>query len=248
MTCRDLFHGQTGVIYAQSSREFQSLAIPHETKTGGRSLRMSAQYYQEKEFWLNIGAGIHTGLFDVLLIGVLVLWLNQRAESRLETRMAIKRNEEELDFWRNDGSIVASKRNKVSIQHLNEFGVYELNLSDCVLYSQDLSKVILIGSNMEGLTAWDASFVEADLRRVRLNKADLRRTNFTGANLEGAELRNAALMRADFQNANIKAADFTDANVSDVIWKRAIYDRRTKFPSGFDKSDLVSDDESSSLP
>ena len=203
------------------------------------------KYYSMPDFWVNIVAGIHTGLFDVLLIGIFVLWLNQRDESQLETRMEIKRNREELDFWRSDGSIVATKRNMVSIKHLNEFGVYEMNLSDCALYGQDLSEAILTASNMEGMTAWDANFASADLRRVKLNKADLRRTNFTRANLEGAELRNAVLTRADFQNANIKAVDFTDANVSNVTWKHAIYDRRTKFPFDFDKSDLLSDDQSS---
>jgi hypothetical protein len=58
------------------------------------------------EFWLNVKVEAHGMLFDILVIGVLILWLNQLGEKRRE----IQRYIDEIDDFRGWESEEAAHR------------------------------------------------------------------------------------------------------------------------------------------
>ena len=194
-------------------------------------------YYHFSDFWKNLVSGIHNTLFDILFIGVLIFWLNKRGEARIE----VQRHKEEIDIWRNDDSVMARKRNWISIRRLNEHGVYEIDLSNSGLQQLDLTGVKLIESNLSQAQCYKALFKDADFRYAVMNGINLKEAVLTTADLRRASLQEAMLEYADLQGADLRGADFTNANISNVIWKDAVYDDETKFPHNFDKSEMVLD-------
>jgi len=192
-------------------------------------------YYHSSDFWKNLVSGIHNTLFDILFIGVLIFWLNRRGEVRIE----IQRHREEIDLWRNDDSVMARKKNLISIRRLNEQGVYEIDLSNSGLQQVDLTGVKLIGSDLSQAQCYKALFKGADFRSALMDEINLKEAVLTAADLRRARLRGAMLEYADLQGADLRGADFTNANISNVTWKGAIYDVETRFPYDIDKSEMV---------
>ena len=188
--------------------------------------------YGDEDFWNNLLAGLHNTLFDLLLISVLIFWLNRRGEKRLE----IHRYQEQLDLWRNVGSLTAIRNNLMSIRRLNECGVYHINLTNCVLDGIDLTRINLSGSNLSEAQCFETIFKNTDLSNATLDKANLTRADLSEAILIGAKLRGADLEYANLGKATLSGADFSGAITSNVTWLDATYDDKTIFPFEVDKS------------
>jgi hypothetical protein len=69
-----------------------------------------------------------------------------------------------------------------------------------------------------------------------LQGAKLVKANLAGATLTGVELMNSSLQGADLRGAKLQGADLTGADLKDVQLTGALYDARTRWPSGFDPS------------
>jgi uncharacterized protein YjbI with pentapeptide repeats len=79
----------------------------------------------------------------------------------------------------------------------------------------------------------------ADLAGARLSGSVLRgaklvKANLAGANLTGVELVNSSLQEADLRGAKLQGADLTGANLTGIQLAGALYDAKTRWPSGFD--------------
>ena len=192
--------------------------------------------YQKPGFTQSLLAGFHNTLFDILLIGVLLYWLEKRSEKRHE----IQRHRDLLDLWRGDASALAIKNNLASIRRLNEYGVFKMDLSDCVLQGSDLSELNLSSSNLSEAQCYKTDFSDADLSNAVLDKANLRNAFLSKAILTNASLRGAVLENAKLQNANLAGADFSGAIVSNATWDDAIFDERTILPIDLDRSIMKS--------
>jgi len=119
----------------------------------------------------------------------------------------------------------------------------------------------LNGTNFQGMKFADASFEQCDLAdanmqsvvfgprtkffRCTLNGANLQGADFSGAtidsvNFRGADLRQSKGMthvkKVNFQRADLRGADLSKMQqpLDQVTWTDAIYDARTKFPTGID--------------
>jgi Pentapeptide repeats (8 copies) len=78
-----------------------------------------------------------------------------------------------------------------------------------------------------------------DLRDVRFGKgnfndANLREANLEGAHLAGTKLNRAALSGAILRRANLEGSQLVAADLDGADLEAAKYDRRTKWPAGFD--------------
>ena len=189
-------------------------------------------YYRAEAFWQSLLAGLHNTLFDILLIGVFIYWLNKRSEIRSE----IQRYKEQLDLWRHDGSATAVRNNLISIRRLIEHGEHELDLSGCDLQNTDLSGLKLSHSKFIEAQCYEANFRNADLTHTIMDKANMRKTDLSQADLAHASLRGTILDYADLRKANLCGADFSGAAISNVKWVDAIYDEKTRFSYEPDKS------------
>jgi uncharacterized protein YjbI with pentapeptide repeats len=88
------------------------------------------------------------------------------------------------------------------------------NLKNC-----DLSDTILV----------TAYFMHATLQGAKLHNCRAMFCNFTGGNLDEVDILNA-----DFSNCNLCGAVMTCKNIRSAIFKDAVYDKLTVWPSNFD--------------
>lgn len=146
------------------------------------------------DFLENIAAEAHGMVFDLLVIGWFMLWLNRLAERRLRNN----RYREEIDDFLGWRSAEATHRIAGNIRRLNRNGIRtRLKLTEAYLTGANLA-----GAYLDGADLWGASLQGAQLGSARLNEA-----NLAGADLQGADLERAALVRADLRGANLTEAD-----------------------------------------
>jgi len=155
------------------------------------------------EFLENIAAEAHGMVFDLLVIGWFMLWLNRLAERRLRNN----RYREEIDDFLGWHSAEATHRIAGNIRRLNRNGIRSgLKLTEAHLKSANL-----VGAQLDEADLWGANLAGAQLGSARLNEA-----NLAGADLRGAVLERAALTRADLRGANLTEADLERAFLEDA--------------------------------
>jgi uncharacterized protein YjbI with pentapeptide repeats len=92
------------------------------------------------------------------------------------------------------------------------------------LWRADLRGARLMGADLTCQELIETDLERADLRYAMLYKADLSGADLRGADLEGAELEQASVFAADLRGANLRGANLMIT----------IYNRDTKWPTGFD--------------
>lgn len=192
-------------------------------------------------FWENIVAEAHGMLFDLLIIGWFLLWLNKLAERRIRNN----RYREEIEDYLGWRSPEATLRIVGNIRRLNRGGsetafrlteayldgaklgnanlensdLWGAHLDNASLRESVLDGVNLAGASLEGADLERASIVESDLRGANLNEADLERATLTrsdlrGVSLVGADLQYAVVEHADLRRCKLVGANLRAANFS----------------------------------
>lgn len=174
-------------------------------------------------FYENLLVEAHGMIFDLLVIGILLVWLNKIGEKRLR----IRRNQEEIDDFRHWVNEEASFRIAGDIKRLNKDHIHSIDLYNCHLKNVNLNYVNLSGSNMNYINLEDSSLQNAILNQVRLNQANLQNVKLQGAMLKNAQLSGANLqfttpIKADFTGANLIKAKFKGAVLIDCILRDAM--------------------------
>lgn len=186
------------------------------------SISISLKYYVAG-FGEKVLVEAHGILFDILIFGILILFLNKLAENRITNQ----RYKDEIDDFRGWKSEEAAFRIAGNIKRLNRNGYKgEINLARC-----HMSNVNLVDINLAGAFLRGANFTEANLMRANFVKTNLRRVNFELANLMEANLMKANLKRANLKGAGLEltnleeailwGADLSDANLTEANLKRA---------------------------
>ncbi len=185
-------------------------------------------------FWPQLLIEAHGMIFDIAVIGILLLWLNKNGE----TRQRIKTYKDEIDDFRLWESEEAAFRTVGNLKRLNRNHIYEINLVNCYLIKTNLNYVNLRGSNLNSATISNSTLIETNLENTRLNQTNLENSNLNQANLNAAyasganfkdafliktqlvgaflikaNFRNAFLMEANLQNSYLMGADFENASL-----------------------------------
>jgi len=96
------------------------------------------------------------------------------------------------------------------------------------LHGAPLRYARLRGASLIGADLTGANLASADLRGADLTVADLHYAHLEGADLTGANLLGANLESADLQGTNFSRANFNGTSIGE-----GLYDRRTRWPTGF---------------
>lgn len=117
--------------------------------------------------------------------------------------------------------------------------MYSATLSEVTAFNADFHGAELVLARLNRGTFGGASFRQADLKGASCVDADFRGADFVGAhcrsiNLRRADLRDATMGDIDLTKARLQGADFRGCVLDDACVKGARYDRRTRFPEGFD--------------
>jgi BTB/POZ domain-containing protein KCTD9 len=182
---------------------------------------LSIPFYLENfwEFFGNILVEAHGLLFDLLVLGVFVLWLQRLGRQEL----TVTRYREEIQDYLGWDDERAMYQIVANIKRLNHYNITDITLSEAFLKNAYLVKAHLMKADLR----------RADLRQAYLMNADLTEANLIMANLMDADLTNANLTNADLTSADIRGTKLR-ANLSGAKLKMAIYDDMTKWPEDFD--------------
>jgi len=177
-------------------------------------MALSWKYYMRdfEGFSSNILVEAHGMLFDILIIGILLFWLNQNGEIRQQ----IRTYQNEIDDFRLWRSEEAAFRTVGNIRRLNRHKVFEINLANCHLQKTNLSYVNLTGSNLNSANISNCSLIEINLDNARLNQTNLENSNLNGSMLRGtyangANFQDAYLIKAQMENAFLIKSNFKNA-------------------------------------
>ena len=175
---------------------------------------LALPYYQENfhNFWGQVLAEAHGMLFDIAVIGILLVWLNRNGEKRLRIRMY----KDEIDDFRLWESEEAAFRTVGNIKRLNRNGIYNINLVNCHLAKTNLSYTMLKESNLNNANLIGANLLQCDLENARLNQANMENANLNqaimiGTYASGANFKDAVLIKTILERAFLIKADFTNA-------------------------------------
>lgn len=175
------------------------LSLPYYSNDGGNFLEQ-------------VLAEAHGMIFDILIIGMLLYWLNQRGEAR----QRIRDYQDEIDDFRQLESAEASYRTVGNIKRLNRHQVTQINLVNSCLPRTNLNYVNLKGSNMNSANLSNSTLIESNMEGARLNQANFENSNLNqvclrSAYASGANFKDAFLIKAQLQNALLIKANFNNA-------------------------------------
>lgn len=184
-------------------------------------LGLSAPYYLAdfENFYVQVLAEAHGMIFDIAIIGILILWLNRSGE----TKLRIKTYKDEIDDFRLWKSEEAAFRTVGNIKRLNRHKIYNLNLVNCYLPKTNLNYCILQESNMNSADVSTSQLIECNLRAARLNQTNFENSTLNQADLSlayanGANFKDSFLIKAQMEKtylikANLEGAFLMEANL-----------------------------------
>ncbi len=161
------------------------------------------------DFLVNILSEAHGMVFDLLIIGWFLFWLNKLAERKLKNN----RYREEIEDFLGWKSPEATHRIAGNIRRLNRGGVRE---------DIRLTEAFLKGANLAGASLRHCDLWGANLEGANLSGADVKNSNLAGANLEGAEMERIEMTGSDLRGANLMEADLERGDISNTDMRGAI--------------------------
>ena len=177
-------------------------------------LSLSFRYYLRDfdTFIQQVLAEAHGMIFDIAVIGILLVWLNKNGEKR----QRIRTYKDEIDDFRLWESEEAAFRTVGNIKRLNRHGIHDINLVNCFLPRTNLNYANLTGSNLNSANISQSSLIEANLENARLNQTNFENSNLNqavlrGAYASGANFKDAFLIKAQFDSAFLIKANFSNA-------------------------------------
>lgn len=177
-------------------------------------LGLSYPYYRYNfyEFYGQVLAEAHGMIFDIAVIGILILWLNKSGEERLR----IKTYKDEIDDFRLWKSEEAAFRTVGNIKRLNVYKIYNINLVNCYLSRTNLNYCILKEANLNSADVSASQLIDCDFSNARLNQTNfesstLNQSNLSFAYASGANFKDSFLIKAQMGNAYFIKANFTGA-------------------------------------
>jgi len=177
-------------------------------------ISISIPYYRDSfnTFFPQVLAEAHGMIFDILVIGILILWLNKTGEKRAR----IRTYKDEIDDFRQWESQEAAFRTVGNIKRLNRHKLYNINLAHAYLVKTNLNYVKLNGANLNYANLFNSALIDVNLESARLNQTNfencnLNQSNFKKAYANGAIFKDAYLIKSNFEKAFLIKADFNNA-------------------------------------
>ncbi len=204
-------------------------------------LGLSLPYYLNDfdNIYLNVLAEAHGMLFDILIIGILLVWLRNIGEQKQRISQFL----DEIDDFRMWESEEAAFRNVGNIKRLNRHGVINLDLVGCYLKKTNLSGINLKSSNLNTANLSNAVLIEANLTETRMNQTNFENANLNHANLtdsfaSGTNFKDAFMIKSNLKGAFLIKADFKngflmEANLSNCSLAEANFENANLYKANF---------------
>lgn len=174
----------------------------------------------DRQFFEDLLIGIHGGIIDLLIVGVVLYWFDIR-RTKNDSIEDAENDLANLEYY--SGSD-ASFRFYGSIRYLATLGVKKVKMSNGRLNDLNIKSLELIDSNLIGVDFSRSIIKEAILKNCQLQAAQfidtkIRKCIFQNSNLERAKFIKAELKSINFEGCNIKGATFKDCELQSAIFK-----------------------------
>lgn len=183
-----------------------------------------------RDFFENLLVEIHGGIIDLLVVGIILYWFDNRKNKKEEINK-VKKELSDLKFY--VGSDI-SYRFYVSVQHLLSLGVKNISIPDGDLSNLKIEYLSLTDSNLiavnfsrstlnevklKNCNAEATCFFESKLQKCNFTSVKLNRAKFINTELNGHDFRRCEIRGATFKNCNLKSANFSGVDCSGVDFK-----------------------------
>ncbi|MCE7518707.1 pentapeptide repeat-containing protein [Vreelandella titanicae] len=185
-----------------------------------------------RDFFENLLVEIHGAVFDLIIVGVVLYWLEQRRNKKTDLK-GLRQDLEDLRFYCGDDvsyitygklkRLISLAGNSVSIPEakLNSLDIKDLNLK-----SSNITAAVFIGSRLNSPLFTDvkadaANFIDAKIQHATFCNVSFRRAKFINAQLKGVDFRHCRIEGSDFTNAKLQSAIFNGVNCKGVSFKGA---------------------------
>ena len=159
-------------------------------------------HYYSDRFRENLMVEAHGVLFDIFMLGMVIVWLQQKGKSKVEK----KRYQDEIDDFRGWNSEEAARRIRGNIRRLNSYGFTSIDINNCFLRNMDLRN-----TKLSGCYAWGVDLSWADLRYSDLSNGNFEDANLAFADISNSEIKNSYFWKADMSNCNLKGANLQNS-------------------------------------
>ena len=118
--------------------------------TLGVVITTSILYGYDEPFLENILVEAYGMLFDILIIGIIILWLNKRREKKLE----IQRYHNEIDdfrFWESEEAMfrIVGNIKRLNRMNVSKISLFRCHLKNAQLFNMNLSGAMLAHANLQ---------------------------------------------------------------------------------------------------
>ncbi|OAP66876.1 pentapeptide repeat-containing protein [Psychrobacter sp. SHUES1] len=188
----------------------------------------------DKEFFEDLLVGIHGGIIDLLIVGVVLYWFDIRrakndsieeAENDLANLEYYSGSDASFKFYGYVRYLAALGVNKVKMSNgkLSDLNIKSLELADSNLIGVDFSRSTLKDVTLKNCQLQAAQFIDTKIRkcifqnsnleRAKFIKAELKSINFEGCNIKGATFKDCELQSAIFKGVDCKGVSFKGCNL-----------------------------------
>lgn len=173
-----------------------------------------------KEFWENVLVEAHGMVFDILIIGVIVVWLDTRRTTFNEIKDMVN---ELSDMSYLD--LPEVNHRKIGMMHrLNKLGVNSFNVEELIINKVRLKGLVSKASNLNYLKVVSSSITEAQFYETTLLRADFSETQLKSTQFLNCDMKKAVFIQAiahgvDYSNSNLERARFMNADLQNAIFK-----------------------------
>ncbi|MCK2085972.1 pentapeptide repeat-containing protein [Aeromonas rivipollensis] len=173
-----------------------------------------------KSFWENVLVEAHGMVFDILIIGVVVVWL--------DTRRSIYNERKNMINELNDMSYLdlpEVNHRKIGLMYrLNKLGVMNFNVDELIISSVRVNGLNVKDSTLNNLKIMkslisETSFTETTLLRADFSETQIKSTLFLGCKMKKVAFINATAHGVDYSHSNLERAKFINADVQSSIFK-----------------------------
>ena len=168
----------------------------------------------DKSFWENVLVEAHGLVFDILVLGLVLVWMDTYRLKR-ESRTRDLENLWDLNTLTKE---VYQKKKVNILKRLNEHNTYKIDVTDLMLKNIKVKDVSFTNSGLFGLKFLDCAIFNLEIKNSKLNSADftdsvIKNSEITDSYLKNAKFKSASLIGLNFQNSNLFRAKFIDADL-----------------------------------
>jgi uncharacterized protein YjbI with pentapeptide repeats len=174
----------------------------------------------DRSFWENFLVEMHGIVFELSVVGVLIIWL----DSKRNRNNDIERLKEDLEDYSNLDFPEINVKKLGNFKRLNQHNIKDINVQNLVLNGLNINGIYAEGARLIAFEVKEGFITNSVFKSMKMRSSDFQGTRIKNTKFEYCELLKSKFVRAkckgiDFSGSCLERADFTDADLQSCIFK-----------------------------